>query len=112
MCRDRATLQPYRALVSFKNARDQRKFMHSLTNLKGIEQFKGLNIKDDYTTSERNIIKDYVMKAKAKSEMEDGFVWKVRGNPRNGLFLKRILKPNKECEEVTEKDENVPQIKK
>ena len=63
-------------------------------------------------SSERNIIKDYVTKAKARNEMEDGFVWKVRGNPRNGLFLKRFLKPNKEFEEVTEKDENVPQIKK
>ena len=82
--------------VTFRSIQAKQEVMKNLRNLKGKEEFKGLNIREDYTIAERNIIKDFVIKARKKNNTEgerSKFVWKVRGNVRSGLFLKRFLLP-------------------
>ena len=86
--------------LAFLNVREKNKFMQNLKNLKGKEQFKGISIRDDYTIAERNIIKEFVIKAKERNDKEDEkYTWKVRGNPKRGLFLKRFLSSSTNMDE-------------
>ena len=80
--------------ITFKTLTDKEMIMKNLRNLKDREEFTGLHIREDYTIAERMMIKDYVAKAREKNDMEEETsktVWKVRGNPRSGLFLKKFL---------------------
>ena len=68
--------------------------MRSLRNLKGKNEYKGISITDDYTVTEREMIKDYKTEAKdlnAKKESDD-FFYCVRGTPKNGLYIKKVKK--------------------
>ena len=81
--------------IVFNSSEDREKVMENLKNLKGKEQYKGISVTEDYTTSERQMIRDFTSLAKEKnaSEPENSeFVWKVRGTPKNGLVLKRFMK--------------------
>ena len=79
----------------FKNAQDKERMMGNLRKLKGDKEFEGIHIRHDLTLSERNMIKIYLEKARVKNEEEvegSRFVWKLRGNPKSGLLLKRYAK--------------------
>ena len=81
--------------VVFQNERDKEKVMNNLCNLKGNTEYIGISIRDDYTVSERKIIKEFVSKARDKNSLEpenSNFIWKIRGTPKNGLLLKRFMK--------------------
>ena len=69
--------------------------MANLKNLKDKEKYKRVSIMDDYTIKERNMVQEFVKKAKAANENEDpnsGFEWKVRGSPKNRMRIKRLKK--------------------
>ena len=70
--------------------------MSNLRLLKEKEEFQGLSIRDDFTITERNVIKEYVAKAKVKNDAEENpnYEWKIRGDPRKGVILKRYAKRN------------------
>ena len=71
--------------------------MNNLKNLKD-KGYNRISITDDYTVTERKIIKDFVEKAKEannKESTDSEYVWVVRGSPKNGLFLKRLIKKNR-----------------
>ena len=54
--------------------------------------YTGISITDDYTMSERMMIKEYANRAKEekKNETENSkYVWRVRGMPKNGLTRTR-----------------------
>lgn len=81
--------------ISLSNEADKEKIMNNLSNLKGEEKYARISIKEDYTISERMLIKEYVNKANQENEKEpinSKFTWKVRGTPKNGLYLKKITK--------------------
>ena len=72
--------------------------MSNLRNLKDKKMYNGISITDDYTVTERKMIKEYTIKAKEKNSIEgenSDFVWKVRGTPKNGLVVKRFKKVKK-----------------
>ena len=74
--------------IVMKSVDDKSKIMSNLRHLKGTEEeFGKLSVKDDYTNHEREEIKAWVQKAKAKSENDPDRVYKVRGDPKNGLRL-------------------------
>ena len=69
--------------------------MANLKELKGKEQYKGLSISDDYTTKERNTLKEWVEKAKKANDDEptdSQYEWKARGAPKNGMRLMKFKK--------------------
>ena len=69
--------------------------MSNLFNLKGKNMYKGISVTEDYTISERQMIKNFTSKAKERNSAESDdtdYVWKVRGTPKNGLVLKRFKK--------------------
>ena len=83
--------------VVMNNENDKDRIMASLKNLKDNEKYKRVSITDDYTTKERDTIKEWVKKAKdanANEPAESGYEWKVRGMPKNGMVLRKFRKRN------------------
>ena len=81
--------------VVMNNEKDKELVMINLKNLKGKENYRRISITDDHTIKERNIIQEFVKKAKAANENEEadsGYEWKVRGSPKNGMSIKRLKK--------------------
>ena len=76
---------------------DKEKIINNLRNLKGNTLFKGISITADYTYSERQLIRNFREQANIKNDLEEEherYIWRVRGNPKNGLFLKSFTKVN------------------
>ena len=83
--------------VVMNNEGDKYRIMSSLKNLKDKENYRGISITDDYTTKERETIKEWVKKAKddyANEPAESEFEWKARGTPKNGMVLRKFRKRN------------------
>ena len=80
--------------ITVDTEEEQKKIMKNLKNLKGNEEYRVISIKEDYTLNERQLIRVYVEQAKALNALENAkkstTVYKVRGTPKNGLFLKRF----------------------
>ena len=81
-------------LVEFASKSDKDKIFKNLNQLKGNNEFKGISITDDYTTAEREMINEYIIKARELNsrEEEDGPLYCVRGTPKNGLRIIKIKK--------------------
>ena len=82
---------------------ERNRILSNLRNLKDISEYKTINITEDYTITERWMIKDWSDKAneKNKNESPDSkFVWRVRGSPKTGLQLKRFLKPTQSTDSI------------
>ena len=54
------------------------------------EEFGKISITEDFTQTEREMIKNWNKKAKAKSAEDESYIYKVRGDPKNGLALIRL----------------------
>lgn len=83
--------------VSFHDKSDKEKVMKNLKNLKDLHVYKGMSITEDLTSSERSLYKQWTIKAKEKNEQEgydSNYVWRVRGSPKTGFFLKRLIGHN------------------
>ena len=81
--------------IVMNNEEKKQQIIESLKNLKNKEGFRGLSVTDDYTMTERQMIKHKVEEAKVNNSNEtqdSGFVWKVRGTPKNGLTIRRLPK--------------------
>ena len=66
--------------------------MGTLRNLKGIDKYKKVSITNDYTLTERKVIKEWTQKAKQQNEKEPTgsiIIWRVRGTP-DRIYLKKF----------------------
>lgn len=79
--------------IGMKSKIDKDHVMKNLKKLKGTEnEFGNISITDDHSKEERQMLKNWRDNAKKKSEGNEQFVYKVRGDPRNGLRLFRVEK--------------------
>ena len=79
--------------VEMSSESDKISVLRNLSKLKGSSEFKGVSITEDYTVSERKLIQEFNAKAKEKTENDpekETVIWRVRGSPKNGLFLKKF----------------------
>ena len=77
--------------LTMKSVEDKKSVMSRLSNLKSAEeQYKNISIKDDYTPSERELIRYKLKQAQEMNERENTNSWKVRGTPKNGLRIVKI----------------------
>ena len=86
------------------NESDKNRVLASLSQLKGKDNYIGVSITEDYSLKERELIKGFSQKAKDANKNEDEnsqFIWRVRGTPKNGLFLKKFKKRVIESQSVT-----------
>ena len=87
------TKRPIKVVMT--SEREKELVMTNLKNLKGKENYRRISITNDYTIKERNMVQEFVKKAKAANENENpdsGFEWKVRGSPKNGMSIKKFKK--------------------
>ena len=77
---------------------DTEKITNNLRKLKNADEcFKTIQVTDDHTIEERELIKEWVVKARESNEKEgehSQFVYKIRGSPKNGLRLVKFTKRN------------------
>ena len=81
--------------VVFANEKEKESVIESLPALKDYQQYKKISIMEDFTFEERKLIRFWADKATAKNSKEpDGstVIWRVRGSPKNVLFLKKFEK--------------------
>jgi len=81
-------------LVQMKDEDEKSKVMDNLKNLKGLQEYKGISIKDDYTLAEREMIQEFQQQANTMNDEnnEEETIYRVRGCPKNGLYLKKMKK--------------------
>ena len=78
--------RPLKLVMMSKDDKD--KAMGNLRVLKGTgDKFGKISVTDDYTNAEREEIKSWVEKAKERSAEDTDKIYKVRGDPKNGLRL-------------------------
>ena len=91
--REGTKIRPLKITVDTEEQKE--KIMRNLSNLKGNDDYGGISIKEDYTINERMLIREYVEQAKALNALEttkrSKFEYRVRGTPKNGLFLKKFM---------------------
>ena len=76
-------------MLRMRTISEKEEFMSKLWMLGQLKM--KLPITHDYTIDERKVIKEYVEEAKKRnSTSTKGYVWKVRGTPRNGMKLMKI----------------------
>ena len=81
--------------VTMKSKADKNAVMSRLNRLKDTEdEFGKISITEDYTQTEREMIKTWSTKAKEKTDADKDHVYKVRGDPKNGLRLVRFKRKN------------------
>ena len=74
--------------VVMKTEAEKDSVMANLRKLKGTEEeFGKISVTRDYTSSERDQIKEYTTKAAKQNEEDPTRVYKVRGDPKNGLKI-------------------------
>ena len=83
----------------FHNEEDQQKVFLNLRNLKGKNLYNKISVREDYTFTERSLVKSFIEQAKLKNQEEEGrnsnIIWRVRGTPKNGLTLKKFTRDQK-----------------
>ena len=81
-------------IVVLNNEEDKNTVLDNLRNLQGKLLYKGVRITNDYTFSERLLIKDFHEEAQEKNREEEqnrtNFMWKVRGTMETRLTLRRF----------------------
>ena len=83
-----------RIKVAMKSEAEKDKVMGNLRKLKGTEYLFGkISITSDYSSNDREMIKDKVKEAKKQQEENPGRIFKVRGDPKNGLRIVSYAKP-------------------
>ena len=92
--------------VTFNYIEDKGRIMNNLKNLKGQSDYNGIGITDDYTESERQMLRLWVEEAKERSKTSTNFIWKVKGTPDSGLELKKFWK-RKENHQLIESTEDI-----
>ena len=88
---ERSDKRPIKVIIKTKE--DQQKVMNSLRKLKGTEdEFGKISVTEDYTQTERKQIEEWVKKAKEQSANDEKYIYKVRGTPKNGIHLMRVVR--------------------
>ena len=82
--------------IKMSSEDDKDSIMSRLSNLKGADdKFSKISVTDDYTPDEREEIRRFVDDAKTANANEGAdsrYIWKIRGDPKNGLQIKKFLK--------------------
>ena len=80
-------------MLRMKNKDEKEEFMSKLWMLKNVRTWsKNISITNDYTLEERRLMKKWVEEANKRNTIgTNEYRWKVRGTPREGLRLVKIM---------------------
>lgn len=81
--------------IAFNSENDKKTIFRKLKMLKNKEEYKGVAVAEDFTESERKVLKLWSDKAKERNKDEtNGAIWRVRGSPKKGtMHLKKFPAP-------------------
>ena len=80
--------------LAMNSTDDKQLIMSRLPNLKTADdQYRKISVKDDFTPDERSQIRLWHEKATNLNTQENTTQYKVRGSPKNGLYLVKIKAP-------------------
>lgn len=81
-------------LVGLNDAEEKRKIIGNLSVLRGNQTYKSISVTEDLTPQERKQFRELSQEAKLRNSSlkEVDAVWRVRGNSKNGFFLKKVRK--------------------
>ena len=78
--------------ITLRNLEDKEKVMTNLKNLKSIDKYREISITNDYTLTQRKIIKEWIQKEKEPTDSK--VAWRVRGSPEKRIYLKKFVLSN------------------
>lgn len=83
-------------LVSLNDESDKWNLLGNLTALKDNATYKGISVTEDLTPDERKQFKVLSTEAKTRNSQEksETYIYRVRGNSKNGFYLKKIKVAN------------------
>lgn len=77
-------------LVNLKEEDEKTKLFGNIQSLKGQSTYKGISINEDLSPFQRSEYKILLDQAKELNVGRDEYIWRVRGNSKNGFFLKKL----------------------
>ena len=78
------TGKPRPLKLEMSNINDKEQVMKRLVNLKNApDEYRKINVRDDLSLQERNLVKEWIKKAAKRHEEENTDEWRVRGTPKN-----------------------------
>ena len=86
-------IRPIKVVLTCEEEKDA--IMANLNCLKGNEDFSKISVTEDYTIGDKDRMKEWTDRAKAKNTQEppeSNYEWKVKCMPKNGLLLKKFQK--------------------
>lgn len=82
--------RPIKVILSTEKERTS--FLRNLSALKGNEDYKGVSVTEDLTLTERSVLKEWTEKAKDLNLDYSDVIYRVRGDSKNGYYLKKFQK--------------------
>ena len=78
--------------VVFSSGHEKYKFTRKLTELRHHHRYSKISVTDDMTKMERELMKKWKEEADERNQRDpnEKYKWRVRGSPRDGLYLKKI----------------------
>ena len=74
--------------IVMKSSEEKEKVMGNLRKLKGTEEvFSKISVTHDYSSTDREKIREYATKARLQGQQDPTRVYKVRGDPKNGFRI-------------------------
>jgi len=84
-------------IVTLTSEEEKINLLGNLPALKGLQRYKGISITEDLTPEERKCFKNLSNVARERNlgnEASSSYTWRVRGNSKNGFYLKKINNAN------------------
>lgn len=87
---DNGKTRPIKVIMADEESKTT--IFQNLANLKQHETYKGIGLTDDYTPAERELLKEWANRARVNTEQDKENIYRVRGSPKNKLWLKKFPK--------------------
>ena len=76
--------------VVLGSEKEKMTFLRNLSPLKGNKRYEGVSVTEDLTPTERSVLKEWTDKAKDLNLDYTDWVYRVRGDSKNGYYLKKF----------------------
>lgn len=76
--------------VVLGSEKEKMTFLRNLAPLKDNQKYKGVSVTEDLTQTERLVLKEWADKAKELNLDDPEWVWRVRGDSKNGYYHKKF----------------------
>ena len=76
--------------VVLGSEKEKMALLRNLAALKGSNKYIGVSVTEDLTQTERLLLKEWADKAKKSTQEDPNWIWRVRGDSKNGYYHKKF----------------------